>query len=325
MTALVDDTDSAAAVEDISANTAAPWRVRAAAFGVDVAPGVAVAAVMALAALTVPPRGVWWWCCVSVGGLAILLSAANRSLLPPITGWSLGRDVFGIEVVRGSGGRVGQSRLLIRDLAHLLDTASVLAGWLWPLWDQRRRTFADMLARTEVRWVELDRRLRTIRSLAAVVFLTAALVCAAGAAVSYLVVYHHDRAIEATRAQIESQGPKIVEQMLTYDPKSLQDDFTHAQSLVTDKYREQLVAQQQAVQKAKLVANEYWVTNSSVLSATPDRATMLLLLQGQRGEPAAVRFISATVRVTFVKSAAARWRVDDLTVVTKPLPGEDGK
>ncbi|MGH3564258.1 MAG: RDD family protein, partial [Mycobacterium sp.] len=327
MTAVIDDTETTPAAEEMPANALAPWWARAAAFVIDVLPGVAVVVTMALTALAVPLRGVWWWLCVVVGGLAIVFTAGNRALLPTITGWSLGRAVFGIAVERDNGraiGSVGPWRLLIRDLAHVLDTASVLVGWLWPLWDGRRRTFADMLVRTEVRRVELARLPRNLRRLTTMIFLTAAMVCAVGAAVSYLVVYRHDRAIDQARAQIASQGPKIVEQMLTYDPESLKDDFAHAQSLATDKYREQLVVQQQEVQnKAELVANQYWVANSSVISATPDRATMLLLLQGQRGEPAKedqrgepakkdqrgeptkdgqqdqpdkVRFISATVR-----------------------------
>jgi Mce-associated membrane protein len=325
VTAVVDGTATTPAVDEVPASVPAPWRARAAALVVDVAPGVAVAATMALVALTVPLRGVWWWSCVFLGGLAIALTAGNRSLLPTITGWSLGRAVLGIAVRRGDGAAVGPARLLIRDLAHLLDTASVLVGWLWPLWDSRRRTFADMLLRTEVRRVESGRRPRAIRCSTMAVLLTTVLVCAAGAAVSYLTVYQRDRGSDLTRMQITSQGPKIVEQMLSYDPKSLQDDFTHARSLVTDKYREQLVAQQQAVQKAKPVTNEYWVTDSSVLSAAPDRATVLLFMQGQRGAADKVRFISATVRVMFTKSTGGQWRVDDLTVVTKPLPAEDGK
>ncbi|MGH3579651.1 MAG: RDD family protein [Mycobacterium sp.] len=325
MTAVIDDTETAQAVEEISVNAPAPWWVRAQALAVDVLPGAAVAATMALAALSVPLRGLWWWSCVSVGGLAILLTAANRLLLPAITGWSLGRAVCGIAVERGNGASVGPWRLLVRDLAHLIDTASAFVGWLWPLWDQRRRTFADMLLRTEVRRAQLRGLPRNVPALAGVVFLTAALLCVAGAAVSYSVVYQYDQATAQARAQIAAQGPKIVQQMLSYDPKSLQDDFTHARALATDKYREQLVTQQQAVQKkAKPVPNEYWATNSSVLSTTPHRATMLLFLQGQRGDPGNERPISATVRVTFAKSAA-QWRVDDLTVLTKPLPAEGGK
>jgi Mce-associated membrane protein len=289
---------------------------------VDVLPGAAVVATMALAALTVQLRGVWWWPCVAVGGLAVLLTGANRWLLPASTGWSLGRAALRIAVVRRDGTPVGPARLLLRDLAHVVDTVSVFVGWLWPLWDERRRTFADMLVRTEAQWSQPQRMPRKTPTLVAVVFLTATLLCALGAAVSNL-MYQHDRAADRTRAEISSRGPKIVAQMLSYHPASLQADFEHAQSLVTDNYREKLVAEQQAVQKGKPVTNEYEVPNSSVLSASPHRATMLLFLQGQRGDANKQRLISATVRVTFAGSAD-KWRVDDLTVVTKPLPREEG-
>lgn len=333
MTAVVADPEISSSPEasqeadEMAANTLAPWWARAVALIVDVLPGSAVLATMALAALAVPLGGAWWWPCVVVGAVAFMLTAASRSLLPAVTGWSFGRAAVGIAVVpRGDTPTrsVGPWRLLVRDLAHFVDTVSLFVGWLWPLWDQRRRTFADMLARTEVRRAKLQRVPRNIAALAAVIFLTSALLCIMGAAVSYQVVYQHDRATDQARAQIAVQGPKIVTQMLSYNPKSLRDDFAHAQSLTTDNYREQLVPQQQAVQKAKPVPNEYWVANSAVLSAAPHRATMLLFLQGQRGDPGKERPISATVRVRFAKSAA-QWRVDDLTVVTKPVPVEDGK
>ena len=45
--------------------------------------------------------------------------------------------------------------------------------------------------------------------------------------------------------------------------------------------------------------NDYWVTNSAVLTNTRDRAEMLLLMQGQRGEAPNQRLITATVQVNF--------------------------
>ncbi|WP_142277868.1 RDD family protein, partial [Mycobacterium avium] len=213
----------------------------------------------------------------------------------------------------------GPWRLLLRDLAHLLDTASIV-GWLWPLWDSRRRTFADMLAGTEVRRLAPEQVPPHITRWAAAAVLGAAAVCLGGAAMSYGVVYSADRAADQTRAQIATQGPKIVAQMLTYDPKSLHDDFARAQSLATDKYRRQLQTQQDVVQKGNPVINEYWVTNSSIESASRDRATMLLFMQGRRGAATEVRYISATVRVSFAKVGENTWRVDDLTVLTKPKP-----
>jgi Mce-associated membrane protein len=325
VTVVVEETQTTPAVEEAAPNDLARWHLRAAAFAVDVLPGVAVAATMALAWLAVPLRSTWSWLCVSVLAGAVLLTLVNRLALPAISGWSLGRALVGIAVVRPDGASAGLGRLLFRDLAHLLDTISVFVGWLWPLWDARRRTFADLLLRTEVRRVEPDHRPGSIRRLTAIVVSTAALLCVGGVALSVMAVYLPDRASDQTRAAVRAQGPKIVTEMLTYDPKSLHEDFARAQSLTTEKYRAQLAAQQEAVQKGHPVVNEYWVTNSAVQSATRDRATMLLFMQGHRGGGNEERFITATVRVSFVKGADARWLVDGLTVVTKPKPAEGEK
>ncbi len=144
----------------------------------------------------------------------------------------MGRALFGIAVRKRDGAPVGLVRLAARDLAHLLDTAALLIGWLWPLWDRRGRTFADLLLRTEVH--KVDRPQRNVRRPAAVALVAATLLCAAGVGLSYLVVYRHDRAVDAARAQIAAEGPRIVEQMLSYDVDTLQQDFSHAQSLTTD-------------------------------------------------------------------------------------------
>lgn len=324
MTVVVEDIQTTAAVTEPSQDALAPWHFRAGAFAVDLFPAIAALTTLALVSFAVPARGAWWWSCMSAIGVVILVMLVNRLLLPTITGWSLGRALFGIAVVGRDGAAIGPWTLLLRDLAHLLDTASVV-GWLWPLWDSRRRTFADLLLRTEVRRVQSDEPLPNIRRWTAVAVLSAAAVCLAGAAVSYAVVYSRERATDETVAQIKAQGPKIVAQMLTYDPKTLHDDFAHAQSLATDKYRGQLKEQQDIVQKGTPVINEYWPMDWSVQSATPDRATMLLFLQGRRGVAPNERYISATLRVTFAKGGDDRWRVDDLTVLTKPKPPGNGK
>nr|WP_232080314.1 RDD family protein [Mycobacterium branderi] len=322
---MVAETDITPAVETALPNSLAHWHIRAAAFIVDVLPGVAVVATMTLGSLAVPVRGAWWSLCIAVAATAILLTLINRTVWPANRGWSLGRALMGITVVRRDGGSAGVGRLLLRDFAHLLDTISVFVGWLWPLWDSRRRTFADLLLRTEVRRVDADQRPAIARRLAAIVVATAAALCAGGAALSFTVVFMNERASDQTRAAVQAQGPKIVAEMLTYDPKTLQQDFARARSLTTDKYRDRLAKQQEVVQKGQPVVNEYWVTNSAVKSATPDRAEMLLFLQGHRGGEQQQRFITATVRVTFAKGPDARWLVDDLTVVTKPKPAKGQK
>ena len=325
MTVVVEQTQTTEVIPESSQNSLAPWHIRVGAFAVDVLPGIAVVATMVLVSFTVPPRGVWWWVSISVAGVAFLLMLVNRLVLPTITGWSLGRAVCGIAVVGRDGEAPGPWRLLLGTWPTCSTPSSLLVGWLWPLWDSRRRTFADMLLGTEVRRVEPDERPGNVRRWTAVAVLTCACVCVAGAVLSYAVVYSRDRAIDQTRQQISIQGPKLVAQMLTYDPKSLQDDFTRAQSLATDNYRPKLVEQQEIVKKGHPVVNEYWPNDAAIQSATPDRATMLMFMHGRRGEGGEQRYITATVQVKFVKGGDGRWRVDDLTVLAKPKPPGNGK
>lgn len=307
--------------EQATGTDPARWTLRAGALALDTLPGIAVLATTALVTLSVPLHGLWWWVCVSTGAAAILWTAFNRLLLPIVDGRSLGRAVFGIAVVDRNGEPVGLRRLLLRDLAHLLDTAAMFAGRLWPLWDSRRRTFADRLSHTESRLVQTRRADRNLRRLAAAVVLTAAGLCALMAVISYTVVRRHDQSVTAAGAQVAAQGPGMVSQMLSYHPETIRADFDRAQSLATDHYRAELAAQQQAVQKAKPVHSEYWVTSSAVLSATPDRVTMLLFLQGEQGALPDQRYITASVRAIF-ESGAAGWRVNDLAVVTEPRTAE---
>ncbi|SRX92667.1 hypothetical protein [Mycobacterium leprae TN] [Mycobacterium shimoidei] len=325
MTAVVEKTETAPTVNTAAPNRLASWKIRASAFLIDVLPGLAVVATMTLVGSAVPLGSTWWWLCVYALATGILLTLINRVVWPANRGWSLGRAFVGITVVRPDGTSVGLGRLLLRDLAHLLDTVSVFVGWLWPLWDPRRRTFADMLLDTEVRCVAPDQRPAGIRRITAIVVSTAALLCVAGAMMGIWAVWLNDRKSDQTRAEIEAAGPKMVAQMLTYDPKTLDEDFARAQSLTTEKYRPVLAEQQETVKKGNPVVNEYWVTNSAILSAAPDRATMMMFLRGHRGGENQERFITATVRVSFVKGDGERWLVDDLNVVTKPNPPKGQK
>src|SRR6202044_905818 len=147
VTVLVVETDAAPAVEEPAPNELAGWPIRAAAFAVDVLPGVAVVATTALVWLATPPQSLWWWVSISVLVGAALATMVNRAVLPAIFGWGLGRGLLGLEVVRPDGAAVGVGRLMSRELAHLLDTLSVCVGWLWPLWDSRKPYFADLLLR----------------------------------------------------------------------------------------------------------------------------------------------------------------------------------
>lgn len=326
MTAVLDTTPATAADEPTPGPSPASWPSRAGALAVDVLPGLGVIATMVLLALASPSDGWERWVFTVLGGLTLFAMAVNRLVLPNALGWTLGRALFGIAVLR-DGERVGILRLTARDVAHVLDTLALGIGWLWPLWDKRNRTFADMLTRTEV--LRVDAPTSNMRRVVATVLIAAAVLSAAAAGFGYGVVYRYERAVDAARQQIAEQGPRIVEQMLSYGADTMDDDFARAQGLATDGYRDQLIAQQEAVQTGPPTTNEYWAVNSAVLTnppVTPDHAAMLLAMQGQRGNnPDDLKFITATVVVNFDKSSDGQWRVANLTVLKKPLMNQAGQ
>ncbi len=66
------------------------------------------------------------------------------------TGYSLGKSVLGIKLVKdGSDEVAGAGRTFLRQIAHILDSFFYL-GYLWPLWDAKRQTFADKICTTVV-------------------------------------------------------------------------------------------------------------------------------------------------------------------------------
>ncbi|MBY8882673.1 RDD family protein [Actinacidiphila acidipaludis] len=59
-------------------------------------------------------------------------------------GQTPGKMVVGTRTVReADGGFLGFRRAFWRRFAHILDASACLLGYLWPLWDDKRQTFAD--------------------------------------------------------------------------------------------------------------------------------------------------------------------------------------
>lgn len=74
----------------------------------------------------------------------------NRAFKQGRTGQSVGKKVMGITLVdEHTGLPIGAGMSFVRDLAHTLDGFLYL-GYLWPLWDDKRQTFADKILGTVV-------------------------------------------------------------------------------------------------------------------------------------------------------------------------------
>ena len=75
----------------------------------------------------------------------------NRAILMGRTGQSWGKQVLNLRLVRMADGQpMGGGMCFVRDLAHILDALPCYIGYLWPLWDARRQTFADKVMSTVV-------------------------------------------------------------------------------------------------------------------------------------------------------------------------------
>lgn len=67
------------------------------------------------------------------------------------TGYSIGKGVLGIKLISEQTGQpMGGGMSFVRQLAHIVDSLPCDIGYLWPLWDSKRQTFADKIMKTVV-------------------------------------------------------------------------------------------------------------------------------------------------------------------------------
>ncbi len=75
----------------------------------------------------------------------------NTVLKQGKTGYSIGKGVLGIKLIgERTGQPIGGGMAFVRQLAHIVDGIPCYIGYLWPLWDAKRQTFADKIVSTVV-------------------------------------------------------------------------------------------------------------------------------------------------------------------------------
>lgn len=65
-------------------------------------------------------------------------------------GQTMGKKVLNIAVYGADGKPIGKGGTFVRQIAHILDAIPCLIGYLWPLWDKEKQTFADKITGTHV-------------------------------------------------------------------------------------------------------------------------------------------------------------------------------
>jgi uncharacterized RDD family membrane protein YckC len=66
------------------------------------------------------------------------------------TGASLGKSVLGLRLVNKDLQPIGAGWAFVRNLLHIVDALPCCLGYLWPIWDSQRQTFADKIMDTLV-------------------------------------------------------------------------------------------------------------------------------------------------------------------------------
>jgi uncharacterized RDD family membrane protein YckC len=87
--------------------------------------------------------------------IAAVLSLAiviwNNGYRQGTTGQSIGKSVNKTKLVGiDTGQTVGFGKAVVRQIAHILDSLPFYLGYLWPIWDAQRQTFADKVCNTVV-------------------------------------------------------------------------------------------------------------------------------------------------------------------------------
>jgi uncharacterized RDD family membrane protein YckC len=147
----------------------ASWPSRVLASIIDLVPYLVVVAIglgvemgtrHTLCAADTTPYDITPYCATgnSTSGLTAFLAALVIGLLYLVwnygyrqgrTGASIGKTVMKFRVVDETTRQpIGFGKSIVRQLAHLLDTAICYVGFLFPLWDAKRQTLADKLLKT---------------------------------------------------------------------------------------------------------------------------------------------------------------------------------
>lgn len=83
--------------------------------------------------------------------LAVLAWAIYNKVLEGQTGQSTGKKIAGTKLVAAATGQpVGVGLAIGRYFLHIIDGLPCYLGFLWPLWDSKRQTFADKILNTYV-------------------------------------------------------------------------------------------------------------------------------------------------------------------------------
>jgi uncharacterized RDD family membrane protein YckC len=88
---------------------------------------------------------------IMIGGLIALAGSLWLLYQEGTTGQTPGKKMVNIRVLREADGQpIGFGMAIVRRICHAVDEFACCVGFLWPLWDAKKQTFADKIMGTVV-------------------------------------------------------------------------------------------------------------------------------------------------------------------------------
>lgn len=131
-----------------SSGTPAEWPQRALAYLIDIVPVFVVIIVgVILGAILGQIAGALGSLVMMLGYLAGLgFVIYNYGVKQGTTGYTVGKAIVGLKLVDANTGQpVGTGLAVARYFVHIVDAIPCYIGFLWPLWDAKKETFADKI------------------------------------------------------------------------------------------------------------------------------------------------------------------------------------
>ncbi len=220
---------------------------------------------------------------------AVVLPLYNRVFRQGSTGQTWGKSVTGVKLVSEDSRRpIGPLAAFVREILHSVDALTLYVGYLRPLWDDKRQTFADRFARTVVIKAEHPTEGSRGPSVpgALLVGLAALVAAVVGPALWLTFKVPTQEQVENDTRAAQAAAERAVVPILSYDATRLDESKAAAQQYLTGKLREDYDRIFSGLIEKNAPATETVVTatlvRSSIVRADEGHAQVFLLVNQTR-------------------------------------------
>lgn len=83
-------------------------------------------------------------------GVSFLIGLGYSVWMLGTYGQTVGMKIFKIKILKENGAKVSYKDALLRYFASILSVIALFIGYLWMIWDEKKQTWHDKLAKTVV-------------------------------------------------------------------------------------------------------------------------------------------------------------------------------